>query len=108
MRICQYRRCDKDINHRHGVAKFCSVKCRNNERSWQRFDKKIIKEKFKKCIWCKKRIALRQIFCTKEHSLLYYEFKKNFREDMDNIKLKLKVSDTEKYKMIRNYLSNTI
>jgi len=104
MRICHYRRCEKDISHRILQAKYCNRKCWYKEFLWREADKNMVKEKYKKCLWCQKVIALRLTFCTKEHQLLYYEFKSNFAEELKILKLKPKVIDTDKFKRIRYYL----
>ncbi len=58
------------------------------------------------CKWCKKEIK-RGNFCCPLHRLAHRKFRNGFEMEMYDLKLKPKVSDTEKYKIIRRYLTNT-
>ena len=58
------------------------------------------------CIWCDKEIK-RGNFCKPWHRITYLKFRQRFDMEMFEIKNKPKVSDTEKYKKVRAYLTNT-
>lgn len=60
------------------------------------------------CKWCDKPIQRRQYeFCNKHHRELHRKFRVGFNMEMHYLKNKPKVSDTDKYKIIRRYLTNT-
>lgn len=61
------------------------------------------------CKWCEGETdGQSPNFCSGIHRKLYDNFRAGFKSEIRDLKLKPKVSDTEKYKKIRNYLSNTI
>ena len=58
-----------------------------------------------KCRWCGLEVfKIKYSFCCKLHMKYYDNFRAGFKAEIFELKTKPKVSDTEKYKMIRKQL----
>lgn len=61
-----------------------------------------------RCTWCLGETDGYNLdFCSGIHRKYYENFRAGFKTEMFELKTKPKVSDTEKYKMIRNYLTSS-
>ena len=104
MKKCNYRGYDKDLSYRHGSVKYCNKVCYDKEYSWRNAEKIMSEQKSNKCIWCKKGKYSCHFL---NHQKYYDNFRAGFNSEILAIKNKPRESDTEKFKKIRRYLTNT-